>query len=134
MTPHRYHETGDTLVEILITIVVIGITAIASFYAISVGATSSKSHRDAVLADTALRNYAEATKQAARDLPCTSSNPGASFGGNVAADYTSPSAGFPLPTATGLTCPPVNGVGQVHITVTLPDGTTKILDVDVRTP
>src|SRR5437868_3637825 len=114
MTSHRHHETGDTLVEILITIVIIGITAIAAFYAISVGAASSKTHRDAVTADSALRNYAEAVKQAVRDLPCKSSTPsGTSFATQVAADYTSPSPGFPMPTATGpvgLTCPSISGV------------------------
>ena len=128
MTSHRHHEAGDTLIEILITIVVIGITALASFYAISVGATTSKSQHDYVLADTVLRNYAEAAKQAARNLPCTSANAGTSF----TPAYTPP-AGFTVAGAP-LTCPSINGVTPVVITATLPDGTTKVLSVDVRTP
>jgi prepilin-type N-terminal cleavage/methylation domain-containing protein len=135
MTSRRHHEAGDTLVEILIAIVLIGIVASGSFFAISVGATTSKSQRDAVTADAALRAYAEATKQAVRDVPCTSANAGASFAAQVNTDYN-PSPGFPPVTATGLTCPSITTLPLTPVVITahLQSGITKVLSVDVRTP
>ena len=128
MTSRRHRETGDTLVEVLVAIVLIGIVASGSFFAISMGATTSKSQHDYVLADTVLRNYAEAAKQAARNLPCTSANAGTSF----SPTYTPPT-GFTV-AATNLKCPLVTGWSKVDITATLPGGTKKLLSVDVRTP
>jgi prepilin-type N-terminal cleavage/methylation domain-containing protein len=130
MTSRRHHEAGDTLVEILIAIVLIGIVASGSFFAISVGATTSKSQHDYVLADTVLRNYAEAAKQAVRNLPCTSANAGTAF----TPVYTPPTGFTVTAPVSNLKCPPVTSWSEVDITATLPDGTKKLLNVDVRTP
>jgi type II secretory pathway pseudopilin PulG len=130
MASRRHRDTGETLVEILIAIVLIGVVGSAAFYTVSFGATNSKSHRDFVTADRLLRDYAEVAKQAVRDKPCAGSG-----------SFTVPNQ---LPSdlaaqnwqlsGAGLTCPGASGVGPVVITATLPDGTTKVLSIEVRTP
>jgi prepilin-type N-terminal cleavage/methylation domain-containing protein len=135
IAPGGRHERGETLVEILIAIVVIGIVSSASFFAISVGATSSKSHRDLVTADEVLRNFAEAAKQAAR-LQCmnptgqtlTITYPGGTSPFPVAATGPAPALGLPK-------CPSsLTTVSEVDITATLPSGVKKVLNIDVRAP
>jgi hypothetical protein len=86
-----------------------------------------------VTADAILRNYAEAVKTAVRDA-CNN------FATYTPA-YVSPDSRFvlsPDPTAPEA-CPPVIGpvaqqVPTVHLSVTLPSGVTKPLDIAVRTP
>jgi prepilin-type N-terminal cleavage/methylation domain-containing protein len=129
-------QRGETLVEILITIVVIGIVGSAAFYAISVGATNSKSHRDFVTADAILRNYAEAAKQAALNQctnptgqPLTITYPG-TVPNNFMVSATGPGPGFGPPA-----CPSsLSTVSEIDITATLPDTTTRVLKIDVRAP
>jgi hypothetical protein len=111
---------------------VIGAVGSAAFFAISFGATNSKSHRDFVTADDQLRNYAEAAKQAVRDKPCTGSSSG-SFNVNYQMPADLVAQNWQLG-ATGLTCPDVTGVQEVDITATLPDGTKKVLNIEVRSP
>jgi type II secretory pathway pseudopilin PulG len=148
MTSRRHHEAGDTLVEILIAIVLIGIVASGSFFAISVGATSSKAQRDFVVADTVLRGAAEATKAVVRSA-CA--NGGATysvaFSSLPAPDptqtwhqYYEISRHFTLPAdLTNQSCPPMTGLPAattptVPLSVTLPSGTQKLLKIVVRTP
>ena len=123
-------QSGETLVEILITIVVIGIVGSAAFFAISVGATNSKNHRDLVTADQLLRNYAEAAKQAVR-ATCTGSNSTFTVGNQLTPEEVAQNWQL---SATGLNCPAASGVQQVDITATLPTGTTKKLSIEVRSP
>jgi type II secretory pathway pseudopilin PulG len=125
---HQPDETGDTLVEILIALVIIGIVMASFFGAITTTATASKTQRDVVTADAVLRDYAESAKQAARDT-CNSGNAGAAF----APTYTAPPNSGISVTATGLTCPTVTRVSPVVITAQLPNGVTKPLTIDVGT-
>lgn len=119
---------GETLIEVLISLVVLGIVFAAFFAGIATTSTATKSHRYFVTADAVLRDYAETAKQAARDT-CTSSNTGAA----IPVTLTTPTpSGFTV-TATGLTCPPPTTVNQVDITATLPNGVDKRLSIDVRT-
>jgi type II secretory pathway pseudopilin PulG len=135
VTVRRGRETGETLVEILITIVVIGIVGSAAFYAISVGATNSKSQRDFVTADALLRNDAEAAKQAALQQcttptgqPLTITYPGTVPNGFGVAPHGPGGVGSP-------TCPSsLTTASEVDITATLPDTTTRVLKIDVRAP
>jgi type II secretory pathway pseudopilin PulG len=125
----RHGEAGESLVEILIAIVIIGIVMGAIFATYATASTSAKSERDFVTADAVLRNYAEATEQAVRTT-CTSGNPGSPF----AVTYAPPS-GYTVSAGAGqLKCPAVTTVGLVAITVTLPSGSTRTLSIDVRTP
>ena len=127
MRPHDRSEAGETLIEILISIVLMGAVFAAFFSAIATTSTATKSHRYFVTADAVLRDYAETAKQATRDT-CTSGNTGAA----IPVTFTPPS-GYSV-AATGLTCPSLTTVNSVAITATLPNGVTKRLDIEVRTP
>jgi prepilin-type N-terminal cleavage/methylation domain-containing protein len=133
MSFRRIDERGDTLLEVLIALVIIGLVVGAFFASFTTASAASTQQRNLVTADGILRNYAEAVKTAVRD----SCNNFATY----TPAYTSPDATFvlsPDPT-TPQTCPPVSGplaqqVPTVHLSVTLPSGTTKSLDIAVRTP
>jgi Tfp pilus assembly protein PilV len=122
----RTSEAGETLVEVVIAIVILGAVVSAMLAAIATSAMSSKSHRDLVTADAVLRNYAEATKSAVRSS-CTSS------GATYTVTYTPP-GGFSVNPLGGQPCPATTSVTAVHLQVTLPSGTAKPLDVEVRSP
>ncbi len=119
-------EAGDSLVEIVFAIVLIGIVAAGFFTAVMTSATASKAHREVTTADEVLRNYAEAAVQSARDTPADA---GAS-GTAIPIDYVPP-AGYQV-SATGLTCPDAGSAQLVHITATTPVGVAKNLYIDVR--
>ena len=142
MTSRRHHETGETLVEILIAIVVIGIVGSAAFYAISVGAMSSKSQRDFVTADHLLRNSAEATKAAVRSA-CASGGPtySVAYSALPAPDtsqtwhqYYETDRHFTLPTDIANPCPGPTATPTVQLSVTMPSGTQKSVSIVVRSP
>lgn len=120
----RRDENGMSLVEVVLALVILG----AVFSALMAGlATTSKSstyHRDLVTGDRVLRDYAEATKAAAR-TSCPSP-------GTYTVSYTPPS-GFAVNSLGTLTCPAVTTTGAVALSVTLPNGTVKQLDLKVRT-
>jgi len=123
----RRDEAGETLVEILIAVVIMGLVMGAIFATYATASTGSKSERDLVTADSVLRNYAEAAMQAVRTT-CKSG------GTTFAVSYTPP-AGYTVSAPPAeLTCPPVTSVQQVDITVTLPSTATRTLNIDVRTP
>lgn len=122
----RGDEAGETLVEILIALVIMGLVMGAIFATYATASTGSKSERDLVTADAVLRNYAEAVIQGAR--ACKSA------GTAIAVSYKQLS-GYPASAPPAeLTCPPVTTVQPVDITVTLPSTATRILHIDVRTP
>ena len=121
----RGNEGGETLVEILISIVIIGLVAGAIFATYATSATAAKSQRDFVTADAELRDYAEAIQGAAR--ACT---PGALF--NAPAAPTTP---YPATSDAPATCPDLLTVVPVALTVTPKNGTPpQILTTYVRTP
>lgn len=125
----RTDESGDSLIEIIFAIVVIGLVSSALMAAIMTNTNGSTSHRDLVAADHVLRNYAERVKQDAR-AGCTT--PGATW----TSGYTAP-AGYTINSLSAgvRTCPAVTATQQVDLTVTLPNGTTtKSLSLAVRTP
>jgi type II secretory pathway pseudopilin PulG len=125
-------EAGDSLIEIVFALVIIG-TVIGAFVAsFSTGATASGAHRNNVTADVVLRNYAEATKAAARSS-CSSTNVGQAF----VITYPAPGvpSGFSVSaTPNSPTCPDVNAVREVTVSVTEPNGQKRSITVEVRTP
>ena len=132
MHARRNDQAGDTLLEILISIVIIGIS-------IAVADLNGDSKFDLVTANGILRSYAESTKAAVRDQVngCGKSSPT-----NFTVTYTLPAQavtnGFTVsssPTLTPHSCPSTTGVLPVTLSVTMPHGEgTKTLDIDVRTP
>jgi len=123
-TSRRYNDRGDTLIEILMAIVLIGAIFSAFVIALQTNSTASAEHRNLVTADALLRSSAEATKAAARSQ-CNSGNAGT---GTFTASYP------PSITHTALKCPALDDVSQVDLTAALPNGITKVLSIDVRTP
>jgi Tfp pilus assembly protein FimT len=130
MLKPKYDDRGDTLVEILMAVVLIGIVFSAFVIAIAMGSTASSTHRTLVTADALLRDYAEATKAAVRRdcgvispttyTTTTTSVPGFSF------SSTSNPA--------GQNCPAVSAVQQVDLSVAASNGPSRSLSIDARTP
>jgi prepilin-type N-terminal cleavage/methylation domain-containing protein len=131
-------ESGETLLEIIMALVIIGLIFSAYFFTFYNQGIGTTAQRNLVTADAVLRDYAEATKQAVRDKPCTGDptvvftvgyTPPALSGINVIA--TMPASSNP----PNLTCPSLNNVNEVDIDATLPNGTThEQMKIDVRTP
>jgi type II secretory pathway pseudopilin PulG len=133
-------EMGETLVEVLFAIVIIGIIVSVFFSALVTSSTASRTHRDLVSADTVLRDYAEATKAAVR-ADCTAS------GSHYTVGYTPADTNFvvgstPSMSSPGPLCPVVTAVQPEHLTVTWGGGSClssppvrcRSLDILVRAP
>jgi type II secretory pathway pseudopilin PulG len=118
---------GETLIEVIFSLVIIGVIVSVFFAAIATTSNATKAHRDLVTADAVLRDYAEAAKHSVR-TDCKTRPTGSAF--TVA--YTPP-AGFGV-SATGLTCPAVTTTGTVAITATMPNTVQRTLSIAVRTP
>jgi type II secretory pathway pseudopilin PulG len=127
-TLRRRSEGGETLVEILISVVIIGLVVGAIFATYTAAATSSKSQRDFVTADAELRNYAEALHAAAENC--------------AAGDPLSPTPPGPyaltaidVETNGAPACPAATAVARIDISVTLPKpALPQKLTTYVRTP
>jgi len=125
----RSREAGDSLIEIILAMVIIGAVVSALLAAIVTNQNGSTAARSFVTADHVLRNYAESVKQTVR-TSCTA--PGVVW----TPSYTAP-AGYTISSLSSAmrTCPAVTSVQQVDLSVTLPNGSTvKRLSIAVRTP
>jgi prepilin-type N-terminal cleavage/methylation domain-containing protein len=128
----RGKDRGDTLIEVLLAVVIIGAIFSAYFTAVSTGSKTSAAHRNYVTADALLRDYAEAAKSAARaDCPTSAT---------YTTTTTSLPPGFSVTNGTGFVgtdgvCPTdTSSVQEAELTVTLPGGTAKSIQLAVRTP
>ncbi len=142
MNKLRDNETGDTLLEILLALVVIGLVVGAFMATFSTQGTASTTQRSFVTADGILRRYAEKTKSAVRKQ-CTT------VGNTFSVSYdpsTAPPAhpGYSVNPLSSQPCPPRStpsptyAPGQpwapITLTVTLPNGLTRSLKLVVRSP
>ncbi|MEY2399984.1 MAG: hypothetical protein QOJ08_95 [Ilumatobacteraceae bacterium] len=123
-------DIGETLVEVLLTIVIIGLTVTALLSSLAAASNASNVHRSSVQSDYILRNYAAATKAAAQ--LCVA---GATF----TVSYTPPTGFSVGGVAAGSLCPgpsttPLPFVAPFTLTVAGPLGFHDALDVRVRTP
>ena len=125
-------DRGDTLIEVLLSIVIIGAIFGAFFAAITTSSSTSTAHRNFVTADALLRDYAETAKAAAR-TDCPSST-------TYTTTTTSLPSGFTVANGSGFTgtegiCPTdTSSVQEAEFTVTLPNGAIRSLQIDLRTP
>jgi type II secretory pathway pseudopilin PulG len=138
-TQRRRADRGETLIEIVMTIIVMSITVTALVSALASTTASASSHRDLVVADNAVRNAAELTK-----LQATS----CATGGTVTINYTWPTKFTHVVKVDGttvlnsknstdsivLTCPAANTTSLVSFNVTIPSGLSDTTTVRVRTP
>jgi len=70
----RNDQRGESLIEVVLSIVLLGIVASAWFVTYSNETRATALNKDAVTADTVLRSYAEMAKDAVRG--CDTTNPG----------------------------------------------------------
>ena len=134
MQERAHNERGETLVEVLISLIVMGIVFSAFFTAIQATSNATATQRYVVRADAVLRDSAELTKSAVRQA-CSSESPGSTY----TVHYSSLAGGgvTPPPDILNEPCPPVTGPSAtptVPLTVTFPGPHTKSLDIAVRTP
>jgi prepilin-type N-terminal cleavage/methylation domain-containing protein len=132
----RTDQLGETLIEVLIAIVLVGAISSAYFITYATTAKASSGAKDLVSADGVARSYAERVKDAVRST-CTSATAGNAF--TVGAPPNMPS-GFSVAAGAGqLVCPDPGGtvaeqLQQVDITVTTARGAKVKLSIEVRAP
>ena len=134
MRTHRGDEAGESLLEIVIALVIIGLVVGAFFATYATQGTGSTQHRALVTADAVLRDYAEATKSAVR-TQCQNGTT------TYTVAFAPGRAGFSVDPLVGQTCPPTgtsSAASQpwppVLLTVHLPNSQVKSLSVVVRSP
>jgi Tfp pilus assembly protein PilV len=124
-TARRLRDTGESLIEILLTVVITGITITALIASLASAGKAGNVQRSNVRADVVMRSYAEATKAAAR--ACT-------VGGSFTVVYI-PSAGY---TATGVApatpCPATTAPLLLTLSVVGPLGVRDTMQIKVSTP
>ncbi len=130
MTTRWKSEQGDTLLEIVVAMVLIGIVVAAALATFTTQGSGSTTQRSVVTADTVLRRYAETTKAAAR-AQCAS-------GTTYTVTFTPPS-GYSVNPLVNQACPPAATTSTasqpwppVTLTVTLPNSQTRSLTLVVR--
>jgi hypothetical protein len=121
---------------VLIAVVLIGLIVGAYFATYSTAAMGSKAHRDDVTADGILRSYAESIKDAVRDPTngCAKSSPTTFTANYIVPPQFSNFSVASTPSVIGQACPSKTTVQLEHLIVTLPDSSTRTLDMGVRTP
>lgn len=152
-------ENGDTLIEVLISIAILGITITALLGALLTTITSASEHRSLASLDTVLRSYAEALKYDVQlqgtsswFTPCatvssSTTSPPQYEGHTVTPANQPPGVHYSVvilgiefwDTSTnsfGANCNPLDQSGFQLVTfqATAPNGVTAPLSVGVRTP
>ena len=118
-------DRGETLVEIVITVVIIGVAVTALVSALATSAAAGGAHRTNVSTDTVMRNYAEATKAAAQSCAA---------GGTYTVGFVPP-RGYSVAVApTGNRCPAVRETTLLTLSVTGPTSVRQTMEIKVRTP
>ena len=118
-------DRGETLIEIVITVVITSITITALVSSLATTGAAGVAQRNRADADTVMRNYAEATKQGARS--CV-------VGDTYLVDYTVPAGYTAVAEPAGDVCPDASSVKRITLTVTDPTGVTDSMQIAIRTP
>ncbi len=118
-------DRGETLIEIVITVVITSITITALVSSLATTGSAGVAQRNRAAADTVMRNYAEATKQGARS--CV-------VGGAYSVDYAVPDGYTAVAEPAGDVCPDASSVKRITLTVTDPTGVADSMQIAIRTP
>jgi type II secretory pathway pseudopilin PulG len=123
--PRTRPDIGDTLVEVVLAVVIIGLTVTALLSALANAGHAGNVQRSLVEMDATMRNYAEATKSAVQS--CTA-------GGSYSVSFMPP-ADYSVSAAPASTiCPSVANPAVLDLTVQGPLGVHETMQIIVRTP
>jgi type II secretory pathway pseudopilin PulG len=123
---HRLpRDAGETLVEIVMTVVIIGIAVTALISGLATTATASTTNRNTVVADTVMRNLAEAIKHSSS--ACVEGQP-------LDVQFTPPDAFAVSVTPAAPACPPPTAVELLTLDVDGPGDVHQTMQIVVRTP
>lgn len=118
-------DGGETLVEILLTVVIVGLTVTALVSSLGNAGNAGNVQRSSVQIDTVMRNYAEATKVAVQ---------GCVAGSTYVVSYLPPTGFTVAAQPTGGACPPVSATTLVRLDVGGPLGLHQSMQISLRTP
>jgi type II secretory pathway pseudopilin PulG len=119
-------DAGETLVEILLTVVITGLTITALISSLGVAGNAGNAQRSSVQTDVVMRNYAEATKAGAQ--LCVNV-----VGATYIVDYVAP-PGFTVATNPADKVCPIAVTKLLELKVTGPMGFHETMQIRVRTP
>jgi type II secretory pathway pseudopilin PulG len=129
LTMRARTDIGETLIEIVVAIVIIGLTVTALLSSLATAGNAGNVQRISVQADVVMRNYAEATKAAVE---------GCVAGGSYTVIYPAIEAplppGFTAPTGAGGLCPALSTTQPLTLIVNGPLGFRDSMVIKVRTP
>ena len=118
-------DVGETLIEIVVTIVIIGLTATALLSSLATAGNAGNAQRASVQADAVLRNFAEATKAGVQQ--CT---PSATYTVNYV-----PPTGFGVSVVpAGSVCPTFAEPQLLTLNVIGPRGLQESMQIKVSSP
>ena len=118
-------DIGETLIEILLTVVIVGLTFTALFSVLANTVNAGNAQRLSVQTDVVMRNYAEATKAATQ--ACVA-------GAAYTVSYVPPT-GFSVATSpTATVCPPLATPLLLTLTVRGPVVAATTMQIKVSTP
>lgn len=118
-------DRGDTLIEILLSVMIVSITVTSLVSSLATAGNAGNVQRQSVVADTVLRNYAEAIKSGVRS--CTS-------GGKYTVKYQAPDGYVLSVEPEAVKCPDPASTQVMSIVVTTPFGANQSMQIRVRTP
>ncbi len=141
--PTLRSERGDTLVEIMVAVLIMGIAVVAVLAGVAVSIRMSDVHRKQSQAGAFIRDFAEAVENAVQASPTAYVNCAAA--GAYDSYYTSPSASFVVATPTpvkywtgstfGTTCTTDTGVQQLSLRINSSDNlVSETLVIIIRKP
>ena len=118
-------DVGETLIEILLTIVITGITIVALLSSLASAGNAGNAQRNNVRADIVMRNYAEAAKTAAQS--CVTGQP-------LNVTFVPPVGYAVTAEPTDALCATIASSRVLQVTVTGPQGLHETMQIAVRTP
>jgi type II secretory pathway pseudopilin PulG len=140
--PELRDERGDTLIELLITVVIMGLAVVAILGAIANSVALSAAHRKQAVAGAYIRAYAEAVESAVAGSPskysaCAGTSTYASVYSPPDAHYQASVTKVRYWKADGFSdsCGPDTGVQLVYLKIATTDGkVSETLTIVIREP